>query len=169
VATVVAKLFNLTEPTAAYFGQKDAQQVVVIRRMARDLNFPLQIVVYPTVREADGLAMSSRNVYLSPEGRRAAAAIPRALAAAGAAYMAGEREPGRLIAAARTVLDGEPLLTLEYIAISDAHTLADVSLPTDAPLLLSLTVRAGETRLLDNTLLPLHLNTREGLTATLGT
>lgn len=165
VATVVTKLFNLTQPDIAYFGQKDAQQVVVIRRMVADLNQPLEIAVCPTVREPDGLAMSSRNRYLTPEQRTQAGAIPRALEAAAAAYQAGERDPAELIRAARQLLDG---LTVEYIELSDPQTLNPIHSPTMYPILLSLVVRMGSTRLLDNMLLPQELNTRAGLTAILG-
>jgi pantoate--beta-alanine ligase len=167
VATVVAKLFNLTQPTTAYFGQKDAQQVVVIRRMVRDLNLPLEIAVIPTYREADGLAMSSRNVYLSPEQRADAVKLSRALAAAGAAYDVGERDPQRLRAAAMRVFDGA-LGEVEYVALNDPRTLAPVTVASNALLLMSLVVRYGKTRLLDNALLPMALNTREGLAAWLG-
>ena len=168
VASVVAKLFNLTQPDAAYFGQKDAQQVVVLRRMVTDLNFPLEIVVCPTVREADGLALSSRNVYLSPAERRSAAVIYRALMAAADAYEAGEREPAALREAAHRVLATEPMATVEYVAVNYPESLRGVLMPTDGPLLLSLAVQIGKPRLLDNLLLPAALNTRDGLTATLG-
>lgn len=168
VATVVAKLFNLTQPTTAYFGQKDAQQVVVIRRMAADLNFPLEITVCPTIREFDGLAMSSRNVYLSPEQRIAAPALCRAMIAAAETYEAGEREPERLRALAASVLAAEPLIEPEYISLAHPATLVEAEAATNDPLLLSLAARLGTTRLLDNILLPARLNDRQGLTATLG-
>jgi pantoate--beta-alanine ligase len=168
VATVVAKLFNLTQPAFAYFGQKDAQQVVVLRRMVADLNFPLEMVVCPTVREADGLAMSSRNAYLQPEERRAAPVLYRALGAAAALYAAGEREPAALREAARAVLAEEPLAQVEYVAVNHPDSMRGVLMPTDSPILLSLAVQLGRPRLLDNLLLPAALNTREGLTATLG-
>ncbi|MCL4251027.1 MAG: pantoate--beta-alanine ligase [Anaerolineae bacterium] len=167
VVTIVAKFFNLTQPTTTYFGQKDAQQVVVIRQMVRDLNFPLTIAVIPTEREADGLAMSSRNVYLTTEQRQNATSLHRALQAAGEAYTAGECDPQGLRAAALAVLadcGGE----VEYVSLNDPRTLAEVDQPTESPLLMSMVVRYGKTRLLDNGLLPASLNTREGLTATLG-
>jgi pantoate--beta-alanine ligase len=167
VTTVVAKLFNLTQPTTAYFGQKDAQQVCVIRKMVRDLDFPLDIAVVPTHRESDGLAMSSRNVYLSPEQRADAVVLSRALKAAQWAYDQGVRQPSALRGAALVALanaGGE----VEYVSLNDPRTLTPVVEQTDAPLLLSLVVRYGTTRLLDNCLLPGALNTREGLTATLG-
>ena len=168
VATVVAKLFNLTQPQTSYFGQKDAQQVVVLRRMVADLNFPLEIVVCPTVREADGLAMSSRNVFLTGRERRAAVVLYRALQAASEAWEAGEREPGVLREAARRVLAAEPLAAIEYVAVNYPESLRGVLMPTDSPVLLSLAVQIGKVRLLDNMLLPWALNTREGLTKTLG-
>jgi pantoate--beta-alanine ligase len=165
VATVVAKLFNLTQPDRAYFGQKDAQQVVVIRRVVADLDFPVEVVVCPTVRTPDGLALSSRNRYLTAEQAAAALAIPRALVALASAYDVGERQPERLIAAAFAALDG---LTVEYAELSDPSALTPITTPTDAPILFSLVVRMGTTRLLDNMLLPRALNDRVGLTATLG-
>jgi pantoate--beta-alanine ligase len=168
VATVVAKLFNLTQPHVAYFGQKDAQQVAVLRRMVADLNFPLAIAVCPTVREPDGLAMSSRNAYLTLDERAAAPVIYRALQAAAAAHEAGEREPAALRDAARAVLAAEPRAEVEYVALNHPGSLRGVLAPTDAPVLLSLAVQIGRPRLLDNLLLPASLNTRDGLTATLG-
>ena len=168
VATVVAKLFNLTRPTRTYFGQKDAQQVAVIRRMAADLNFPLEIIPCPTVREADGLAMSSRNRYLSADQRRAAAVIPAAIRAAGECHATGERSPEALKQAVRDIIAREPLAALEYVSIADARTLHELDAPSDQPVLLSLTVRIGLPRLLDNALLPLDLNSRAGLIEYLG-
>lgn len=168
VATVVAKLFNLTQPDIAYFGQKDAQQVAVIRRMARDLNFPLEIVVCPTLREADGLAMSSRNVYLSPEQRAAASVLHRALSAAADVYSAGETAPETLRQTMRAVLRGEPLAVVDYVSAADARTLQELQQPTSEPILLSMAVRIGTTRLIDNCLLPLSMNERNQLTAVLG-
>ncbi len=168
VATVVAKYFNLTQPKTAYFGQKDAQQVVVIRRMVRDLNMPLKIAVCPTVREPDGLAMSSRNVYLNPRQREQSAVLYRALQKAARAYEAGERNPNRLRRIARDVLEAYDGIAPEYVSLAHPRTLQELNNPTDAPMLLSLAARMGTTRLIDNVLLPPHLNTREGLTATLG-
>jgi pantoate--beta-alanine ligase len=168
VATVVCKLFNITQATVAFFGQKDAQQVAVIRRMVADLNLPVEVRVQPTVREADGLAMSSRNVYLTPEQRTAATVLYRSLQAASHAYDAGERDPQRLIAVARGVLAEEALAEVDYVDVSLAATLEVVTAPTDAPLLLSLAVKIGQPRLLDNCLLPAALNTAEGATSTLG-
>jgi pantoate--beta-alanine ligase len=168
VATVVAKLFNLAQPTRAYFGQKDAQQVVVLRSMVRDLNFPLDIIVIPTRREQDGLAMSSRNGYLNMAQREAAGVLYRALRAASDAYDAGERAPSVLRAVARRVLEAEPLAHVEYVAINDPRTLFGIHEPTDDPLLLSMVVQIGRPRLLDNCLLPWSLNDRAGLTSLLG-
>ncbi|MEO8612298.1 MAG: pantoate--beta-alanine ligase [Chloroflexota bacterium] len=168
VATVVAKLFNLIQPHIAYFGQKDAQQVAVIKRMVRDLNFPLDIAVIPTIREYDGLAMSSRNVYLSEEQRVGAAVISRALNTAGEAYALGERAPFALRQAMMYVIMNEPLAELDYISVADGATLKELDAATVQPLLISLTVKFGRTRLLDNMLLPADLNTREGLSAVLG-
>jgi pantoate--beta-alanine ligase len=168
VATVVAKLFNMIQPHHAYFGQKDAQQVVVIRRMVADLNFPVQIAVIPTVREADGLARSSRNRYLSPEERAVAPVIYRALSAAGDAYAAGERHPDTLRAQIQSVLADEPRGQVDYISLADPLTLEELTTATHTPMLASLTVQIGQPRLLDNMLLPFHLNTRDGLTEILG-
>lgn len=152
VATVVAKLFNVFAPSRAYFGQKDAQQVAVIRRMAADLNFPIEIVVCPTVRAPDGLALSSRNAYLDPEERRAATVLFRALSAAGAAYERGERHGNTLRSAMSAILDAEPLAQAEYVSAADPETLVELD-QADAGVLLSLAVRIGRTRLIDNLLL----------------
>lgn len=168
VATVVAKLFNLCQPHAAYFGQKDAQQVVVIKQMVRDLNFPVEIVVCPTVREADGLAMSSRNVYLDADQRRAAGVVYRALRAAAADYEVGERRPDALRRAMLATVAEEPSVTLEYASAADARTLRELDKPATEPILLSLAVRLGTTRLIDNLLLPTALNNRHDLSRTLG-
>jgi pantoate--beta-alanine ligase len=165
VATVVAKLFNLAQANRAYFGQKDAQQVAVIRRMAQDLNFPVDVIVCPTVREADGLALSSRNVYLTPEQRKAATALSQSLLAAAHAYEQGGRDPQVLTRTMREVLDAEPLAETEYVSAALAATLEEVTTATDELLLMSLAVRVGRTRLIDNLLLPASLNTREGLAA----
>lgn len=168
VATVVAKLFNLAQPQKAYFGQKDAQQAVVIKRMTRDLNFPISIRVCPTVREADGLAMSSRNVYLTPEQRKAATVIRRSLLAASSAYEKDERNTDNIRIVINKVLEKEPLAQVDYISVTDAITLHEIETQSDNPILVSLVVQFGSTHLLDNILLPLDLNTIEGLTQTLG-
>jgi len=168
VATIVAKLFNLTQPSTAYFGQKDAQQAVVIRRMAADLNFPLEIAILPTMREADGLAMSSRNRYLTPEQRDAAPVVYSALKAAGALYESGERDANKLRAAMIDRLRGEPLAESDYVSIADPLTLIEATGTKDSPVLASLTVKFGTTRLLDNALLPLDLNDRHNISRNLG-
>ncbi|MBF8281536.1 MAG: pantoate--beta-alanine ligase [Anaerolineales bacterium] len=153
VATVVAKLLNAFTPDKAYFGQKDAQQVVVIKQMVRDLNFPLEIVVCPIVREPDGLAMSSRNVYLNPEERKAATVLYCALSAAKAKYDAGERDAEMLRAAMSSTIAAEPLAREEYVSAADPDTLAELE-RIDKGVLLSMAVRLGKTRLIDNFLLP---------------
>lgn len=168
VATVVAKLFNLTQPHHSYFGQKDAQQVAVLRRMVRDLDFPLEVRVGPIVREPGGLAMSSRNVYLKPQEREAALVLYRALQASAAAYAGGERHPDMLRGIAERMIGDEPLAALDYVSISDARTLTEQTSPTDVPLLVSVAAKVGMPRLLDNMLLPVELNSLEGATATLG-
>lgn len=155
VATVVAKLFHIVGPDRAYFGQKDAQQVAVIRQMVRDLDFPVHVVTVPTERAADGLALSSRNVYLDPAQRAAAPALYRALRAAAAAYAGGERSADALRALMLTVLHGEPLAQPEYVSVADAATLQEIDqAPIDRPVLLSMAVRFGRTRLIDNLVLP---------------
>src|SRR6185503_8575473 len=126
VTTVVAKLFNAVQPHNAYFGQKDAQQVAVIRQMTRDLNFPVEIVVCPIVREPDGLAMSSRNVYLGPEQRKAATVLFRALNAAKDVYDRGERDAGMLRQITTEVLASEPLAQVQYVSCADYDTLEEL-------------------------------------------
>jgi pantoate--beta-alanine ligase len=152
VATVVAKLFNVFQPDRAYFGQKDAQQAVVIQQMVRDLSFPLEVVVCPIVREADGLALSSRNVYLTPAQRAAAPVLHRALSAARDAWLAGEGDGERLRAIMRAVLDAEPLARPEYVSAADPVTLAELG-DASKGVLPSMAVRIGKARLIDNMLL----------------
>jgi pantoate--beta-alanine ligase len=152
VATVVAKLFNAVQPHKAYFGQKDAQQVAVIKRMALDLNFPLEIVIGPTQREADGLALSSRNKYLNAAERQAATVLHRALRAAQAAFAAGERSGGRLRALMQVEIEAEPLARLQYVSCADPLTLQELDLITNGALL-SMAVFVGKTRLIDNLVL----------------
>jgi pantoate--beta-alanine ligase len=152
VATVVAILFNLVGAERAYFGQKDAQQVMVIRQMARDLAIPTQVVACPTVREADGLALSSRNVHLSPEQRAAAPVLRRALVAGRDLWASGERSGDAIRAAMAAVLAGEPLADPEYVSVADGLTLAELEV-VERPTLLSLAVRFGTTRLIDNELI----------------
>lgn len=163
VATVVLKLFHLVQPTRAYFGQKDAQQVAVIRTMVRDLDVPVEIVPCPTVREPDGLAMSSRNSYLTPTERAAAPVVYRALEAARIAFEAGERDAETLRAIMRAVVATEPLARLDYASIADAFTLAELhgaelarAEPTRAEggAVASIAVFLGRARLIDNLLLP---------------
>ena len=149
VATVVAILFNLVGAERAYFGQKDAQQVMVIRQMARDLAIGTEVVACPTVREADGLAMSSRNVHLTPAERAAAPVLHRALDAARARWDAGERSAHALRATMREVLATEPLAEPEYVSVADGSTLAELD-RIEGPALASLAVRFGTTRLIDN-------------------
>jgi pantoate--beta-alanine ligase len=155
VTTVVLKLFNIVEPGRAYFGRKDAQQLAVIRRMTRDLDLPVEIIGLPIVREADGLAMSSRNVYLAPEQRAAALVLSRALRLAEEAYAAGERDARVIRDRMRARIAGEPLASVDYVSIADAGTLDEVE-RIDAPALASLAVRFGPTRLIDNTTLGAH-------------
>lgn len=152
VTTVVAKLFNAFQPDKAFFGQKDAQQVVVLRRMVRDLNVPVEIEVRPIVREPDGLAMSSRNTYLNPAQREAATVLHRALLAAVQAYEQGEREAAALRRRMSEVLGEEPLADPEYASVADPATLEELEGPVEAALL-SLAVYVGETRLIDNMLI----------------
>lgn len=149
VATVVAKLFNAVGPDRAYFGQKDAQQAAVIRRMTRDLDFPIEIVICPTVRETDGLAMSSRNIYLNHEERKAATILFRALSAAETAYKGGEREAESLRRIIRDLIATEPVARLQYVSCADCITLEELVTVRDRALL-STAVYLGKTRLIDN-------------------
>ena len=149
VTTVVAKLFNSVQPQKAYFGQKDAQQVVVIQQMTRDMNFPISIRVCPIVREPDGLAMSSRNVYLGPQERRAATVLCRALSAARAMFEAGERDAERLRRVVVETIAEEPLARLQYVSCAHPNTLQELEVVTGRALL-SLATFVGDTRLIDN-------------------
>ncbi|MBW7920433.1 MAG: pantoate--beta-alanine ligase [Anaerolineales bacterium] len=149
VTTVVAKLFNAVQPQAAYFGQKDAQQAAVVRKMTRDLNFPVEIVVCPTVREADGLAMSSRNSYLSPEERKSAVVLFRALTAAREAFERGERDAESLRKVMSATLASEPRARTQYVSCADYDTLEELGTVTGKALL-SMAVFIGKTRLIDN-------------------
>ena len=152
VATVVAKLFNAIQPHKAYFGQKDAQQAVVIRQMVRDLDYPIEIIVCPTVREPDGLAMSSRNVYLSPEERKSAVVLSRALFRARSAFEAGEQNAGHLRQLVLDTLASEPVVKVQYVSCSDPVTLRELD-GEIGQALLSLAVTIGKTRLIDNIIL----------------
>jgi pantoate--beta-alanine ligase len=149
VVTVVAILFDLVAADHAYFGQKDAQQAMVIRQMARDLAIPTEVVACPTVREPDGLALSSRNVHLTPDERAAAPVLHRALLAARARWETGERSAETLREAMRSELSREPLADPDYVSVADGTTLAELD-RVDGPALLSLAVRFGPTRLIDN-------------------
>ncbi len=149
VTTIVAKLFNGVQPQKAYFGQKDAQQVAVIRQMVRDLNFPIEIVVCPIMREADGLAMSSRNVYLDHQERKAATVLFRSLSAAKEAYEQGERDAEKLRQAMKAVLVAEPLAQMQYVSCADYDTLNELE-AIKGKALLSMAVFMGKTRLIDN-------------------
>jgi pantoate--beta-alanine ligase len=153
VATVVCKLFNIVQPQRAYFGQKDAQQTVVIRQMVRDLSMPVEIVVVPTVREADGLAMSSRNVYLDAAQRPAAAVLFRGLQQVAGEYERGERNANLLRTALEQTLAQEPLAQVEYVSIADLLTLQEIDGLITHGALVSLAVRFGATRLIDNVIL----------------
>jgi pantoate--beta-alanine ligase len=149
VTTVVAKLFNAVGPDKAYFGQKDAQQAAVIRQMVKDLNFPVEIVVCPIVREPDGLAMSSRNVYLNPQERQAATVLFRSLSAAKSSYQAGERQAEALRAHVQEIIASEPLAALQYVSCADYDTLEELE-TLSGKALLSMAVYFGKTRLIDN-------------------
>jgi pantoate--beta-alanine ligase len=162
VATVVAKLFNMAGPDVAFFGQKDAQQALVIRRLARDLDFPVEIEVCPTVREADGLAMSSRNAYLTAEERRRAPALRLALDAVERSVAGGERDPAVALAAGRAVL-AEHGIEPEYLELVSTHTLAPVA-AIDGEVLVAVAAKVGRARLIDNTIvraeIPAHAHGR---------
>ncbi|WP_027532661.1 pantoate--beta-alanine ligase [Bradyrhizobium sp. WSM3983] len=153
VATVVCKLFNMVQPDVVFFGQKDFQQCAVVRRMAIDLNFPIEIVTVPTVREPDGLAMSSRNRYLSEEERRRALAINRGLLAAAHEFRSGERNVERLVAIAKGHL--ETVDRLQYLELVDGDTLKAADSPLRRPAALCAAAYVGSTRLIDNVILAL--------------
>ena len=151
VATVVAKFFSIVQPDLAFFGQKDFQQTAVIRRMARDLNLPVDVVVVPTVRDADGLAMSSRNIYLDPETRTRALGLSQGLQAAKAAFEGGERSTECLLDVARTPMAS--LDSLQYLELVDAQTLEPLQGQVDRTVALCVAAYLGATRLIDNVLL----------------
>ena len=151
VATVVAKLFSVVQPDLAFFGQKDFQQTVVIRRMARDLNLPVDVVVVPTVREADGLALSSRNAYLDEDARRRALCLHKGLLAASAAFGAGEREAARLLDIARGPMAGAD--SIQYLELVDTQNLEAIHGPVDRTAALCVAAYVGSTRLIDNVML----------------
>jgi pantoate--beta-alanine ligase len=152
VLTVVAKLFNLVQPDLAVFGQKDIQQATLIRRMVRDLDFPLELVIAPTVREPDGLALSSRNAYLDPEQRRQALGLPTALRAADALWRNGERDGATLERHMREQFRMFPAVTVDYIAVVDPDRLAPVQSATRGTII-AVAGRLGTTRLIDNHIL----------------
>jgi pantoate--beta-alanine ligase len=152
VATVVAKLFNIVQPSRAYFGQKDAQQAVVIKRMVADLNMNIEIVAVPTVRESDGLAMSSRNIYLNLDERQAAAVLFKALSLAKQSWQDGRKDADKIRQQMTSLIQKEPLAKIDYISVADAGTLEELKL-IDRPALASLAVKIGKTRLIDNMLL----------------
>jgi pantoate--beta-alanine ligase len=152
VATVVCKLFNIVQPQVAYFGQKDAQQLRVIRRMVADLNLPVEVVGLPTVREPDGLALSSRNVYLNEDERRQALVLSRALRLAEERFRAGERNAETLRRAMRGLIREAPAATIDYVSIADSDSLEELR-TIDRPALVSMAVRIGATRLIDNLVL----------------
>jgi pantoate--beta-alanine ligase len=152
VTTVVAKLFHVIDPDVAFFGQKDAAQVAVIRRMVRDLNFQVGIVVCPIVREPDGLAMSSRNAYLNPEERQRALALQRALQSVEKQFRAGDRNAVKLVAAAKQIIAAEPEVRLDYFEIVDPDTLEPVA-QISRPSLAAIAATVGSTRLIDNVIL----------------
>jgi pantoate--beta-alanine ligase len=149
VATVVAKLFNIVEPTRAYFGQKDAQQLVVIRKMVTDLNMGIEVVAVPTVRELDGLAMSSRNVHLDPEERESAVVLYKALITALKLWEKGESSAENIRRQITALIQSEPKATIDYVSVADAETLEELE-DIDRNALVSLAVRIGKTRLIDN-------------------
>ena len=152
VATVVAKLFNIVRPHVAIFGEKDYQQLQLVRRLARDLNFDIEIVGHPIVREADGLAMSSRNIYLSPEERQAALCLSRSLSRAACMVQRGETRGQVITDAVRAGIEKEPLARMEYVSLCDSATLEPVE-EIEESALLALAVRIGNTRLIDNQIL----------------
>jgi pantoate--beta-alanine ligase len=153
VTTIVAKLFNIIQPHRAYFGQKDAQQTVVLSQMVHDLNYDLDMIVCPTVREADGLALSSRNKYLNPAERQAATVLYRALQAAKASYDAGERRGQPLRRIMLEIIEAEPLARMEYVSVADPRTLFELD-DISGEAMLSLAVRIGRVRLIDNVFVP---------------
>jgi pantoate--beta-alanine ligase len=152
VATVVAKLFHIIEPSRTYFGQKDAQQCVVMKKMIADLNINLEMIIVPTMREPDGLAMSSRNVYLSPEERQQAPVLYKALSTARSMWNKGERDSNKLRQVMVELIQQKPLGKIEYISIADASTLRELD-KAESPAVISLGVKFNKTRLIDNTLL----------------
>jgi len=154
VTTIVAKLFNIVRPANAYFGQKDAQQALVITKMATDLNMNLKVMVCPTVREQDGLAMSSRNVYLNPEQRKAAVVLYKSLLTAKDLFAIGEKNAAVILEQMIALIQKEPLAKIDYVSISDTNTLTELKTIKQSALV-SMAVRFGNTRLIDNIILGL--------------
>lgn len=152
VTTVVNKLFNIIEPTKSYFGQKDAQQVAVIKKMVKDLNMPLKVVVCPTMREKDGLAMSSRNTYLTPEMRQNATLLYKSLTKAKEMYRGGERDADKIKQTMTGIIKSQPIGIIDYISIADNETLREIK-KIEKPALISMAVKFGKTRLIDNIIL----------------
>ncbi len=152
VTTVVAKLFNIVEPTRAYFGQKDAQQLAVIKKMVKDLNMDLEIVACPTVREPDGLAMSSRNTYLNPEERKAATVLYQSLNLAKEMWLKGEKNADKIRREMTGLIRRQPLAHIDYVSIADNETLEELE-EIKTPALVSLAVKIGKPRLIDNIVL----------------
>jgi pantoate--beta-alanine ligase len=152
VTTVVAKLFNIVQPTKAYFGQKDAQQAIVIRKMVADLNMNLEVTTCPTVREPVGLAMSSRNNYLNPEQRQAAVVLYQALSLAQQLWAQEEKDAEKLRQAMITLIQKQPLATIDYVSVADTETLEELD-EVKPPALISLAIKIGKTRLIDNIVL----------------
>jgi pantoate--beta-alanine ligase len=152
VTTIVAKLFNIVQPTRAYFGQKDAQQVAVIKKMVADLNMNVEVVTLPTVREPDGLAMSSRNTYLNPQQRRAATVLYQALSLAQRLWSQGETNAQTIRQQMTELIQKEPLATIDYVSVANAETLDELD-RVSPPALVSLAVQIGKTRLIDNVVL----------------
>lgn len=163
VATVVTKLFNIVQPDSAYFGEKDYQQVAVIRCMVEDLAQPVRVVPVPTVRDADGLALSSRNVYLSEQERAAAVIVPRTLAEAERLYELGANDPAAFEEALSAFIESEPLAKAEVAAVRHPDTLETLTTLQGHPVLIALFVRIGTTRLLDNRVIGRKPSTREGI------
>ncbi len=157
VATIVAKLFNLTRPSRAYFGQKDSQQAILLRRLISDLHFDIDLVICPTIREGHGLAMSSRNSYLTANERERAAVLFEALTTAGTTYKAGERDASKLRALISDKLAAEPVAHPEYVSIADLETLHEIEGQISAPVLVSIAVQVGGARLIDNVWLGVHV------------
>ncbi|HXC70910.1 MAG TPA: pantoate--beta-alanine ligase [Pyrinomonadaceae bacterium] len=153
VATVVTILLNTVRPDFAFFGQKDAQQALVIRRLVKDLAFDTEIVILPIVREDSGLAISSRNLYLTPDEQNSATVIHKALVTAKNAYKDGERNASRIIDLIRSTVESEPRARLDYVTVADAETLEKVDRLDDRPTLIALAAYVGKTRLIDNTIL----------------